>query len=40
MELILLKAGNFYSMKIDNSSIDRAEQCKYLETKLTDPNSI
>jgi len=27
-------------MKIDNSSFDRVEESKYLETTLTDQNSI
>ena len=29
-----------HSLKIDNSSIERVEQFKYLGTKLTDQNSI
>ena len=34
------KAGRGHSVKIDNSSIERAEEFKYLETTLTDQNSI
>jgi hypothetical protein len=33
-------AGLSRSMKIDNSSFERVEQFKYLETTLTDQNSI
>ena len=33
-------AGRSHSMKIDNSSIERAEEFKYLGTTLTDKNSI
>ena len=33
-------AGRSYSMKIDNSSIERAEEFKYLGTTLTNKNSI
>jgi len=33
-------AGRCYSMKINNSSIERAEQFKYLGTTLTNKNSI
>jgi hypothetical protein len=33
-------AGRSYSMKIDNSSVERVEQFKYLGTALTDQNSI
>ena len=33
-------AGRSYRMKIDNSSIERVEEFKYLGTMLTDQNSI
>ena len=33
-------AGRGHSVKIDNSSIERAEEFKYLGTTLTDQNSI
>jgi len=33
-------AGRSHSMKIDNSSIERVEEFKYLGTKLTHKNSI
>ena len=33
-------AGRGYSVKIDNSSIGRVEEFKYLGTTLTDQNSI
>ena len=33
-------AGRSYSMKIDNSSIDRVEEFKYLGKTLTNKNSI
>ena len=33
-------AGRSYSMKIDNSSIERVEEFKYLGTALTNKNSI
>ena len=33
-------AGRGYSVKIDNSSIERVEEFKYLGTTLTDQNSI
>ena len=33
-------AGRSYSMKIDNSSIERVEEFKYLGTTLTNKNSI
>jgi len=33
-------AGRGHSMKIDNSSIERVEEFKYLGTTLTDQNSI
>ena len=33
-------AGRSYSMKIDNSSIERVEEFKYLGTTLTNQNSI
>ena len=33
-------AGRRYSMKTDNSSIERVEEFKYLETTLTNKNSI
>ena len=33
-------AGRSYSMKTDNSSIERVEQFKYLGTALTNKNSI
>jgi len=33
-------AGRSYSMKIDNSSIERVEEFKYLGTTLTYKNSI
>ena len=35
-----LNAGRSHSMKIDNSSIERVEEFKYLGTTLTDQNSI
>jgi len=34
------KAGRIYSMKMDNGSIERVEDFKYLETTLTNQNSI
>ena len=34
------KAGRGHSVKIDNSSIERVEEFKYLGTTLTDQNSI
>ena len=33
-------AGRIHSMKIDNSSMERVEEFKYLETTLTYQNSI
>ena len=33
-------AGRIHSMKIDNSSIERVEDLKYLGTTLTNQNSI
>ena len=33
-------AGRSHSMKIDNSSIERVEEFKYLGTALTNKNSI
>jgi hypothetical protein len=33
-------AGRGHSVKIDNCSIERVEEFKYLGTKLTDQNSI
>ena len=33
-------AGRIHSMKIDNSSIDRVEEFKYLGTTLTNLNSM
>ena len=33
-------AGRSHSVKIDNSSIERVEEFKYLGTTLTDQNSI
>ena len=33
-------AGRGHSVKIDNSSIERVEEVKYLGTMLTDQNSI
>jgi len=33
-------AGRSYIMKIDSSSIERVEELKYLETTLTNKNSI
>ena len=33
-------AGRSYSMKIDNSSIERVEEFKYFGTMLTNKNSI
>ena len=33
-------AGRGYSVKTDNSSIEKVEEFKYLETTLTDQNSI
>jgi len=33
-------AGQIHSMKIDNSSIERVEEFKYLGTALTNQNSI
>ena len=34
------KAGRGHSVRIDNSSIERVEEFKYLVTTLTDQNSI
>jgi hypothetical protein len=34
------KAGRGHSVKIDNSSIERVEEFKYMGTMLTDQNSI
>ena len=34
------KAGRSYSMKTDNSSIERVEEFKYLGKTLTNKNSI
>jgi hypothetical protein len=34
------KAGRSHSMKIDNSSYERMEEFKYLETSLTSQNYI
>ena len=34
------KAGRGQSVEIDNSSIERVEEFKYLGTTLTDQNSI
>ena len=34
------KAGRSHSMKIDNISIERVEEFKYLGTTLTNQNSI
>jgi len=34
------KAGRSYSVKTDNSSIERVEEFKYLGTRLTNKNSI
>ena len=36
----MLKAGRGHSVKIDNISIEKVEQFKYLGTTLTDQNSI
>ena len=33
-------AGRIHSMKVDNSSVERVEEFKYLGTALTDQNSI
>jgi len=33
-------AGRGHSVKIDNSSIERMEECQYLGTTLTEQNSI
>ena len=33
-------AGRIHSMKMDNSSIERVEEFKYLGTTLTNQNSI
>jgi hypothetical protein len=33
-------AGRNHNMKIDNSSIERVEEFKYLETTVTNQNSI
>ena len=33
-------AGRIHSVKIDNSSIERAEEFRYLGTTLTNQNSI
>jgi len=33
-------AGRSHSMKIDNNSIERVEEFKYLGTTLTNKNSI
>jgi hypothetical protein len=33
-------AGRGHSVKIDNTSIERVEEFKYLGTTITDPNSI
>ena len=33
-------AGRTHSMKIDNSSFERVDEFKYLETTLTNENSI
>ena len=33
-------AGRIHSMKMDNNSIERVEEFKYLGTTLTDQNSI
>ena len=33
-------AGRRHSVKIDNTSIERVEEFKYLETTITDQNSI
>jgi hypothetical protein len=33
-------AGRIHSMKMDNSSIERVEDLKYLGTTLTDQNSV
>ena len=33
-------AGRIHSMKVDNSSIERVEELKYLGTTLTNQNSI
>ena len=40
MIVLLLLAGRSYSMKTDNSSIERVEDFKYLGTTLTNKNSI
>ena len=34
------KTGRGHSVKIDNSSIERVQEFKYLGTTLTDQNSI
>ena len=33
-------AGRIHSVRIDNSTFDRVEECKYLGTTLTNQNSI
>ena len=33
-------AGRSHNMRIDNRSFERVEECKYLETTLTNQNSI
>ena len=35
-----MNAGRSHSMKTDNSSIERVDESKYLETTLTNKNSI
>ena len=35
-----IRLGRGHSVKIDNSSIERVEEFKYLGTTLTDQNSI
>jgi len=33
-------AGRSHNMKIDSKSLERVEECRYLDTTLTDQNSI
>ena len=33
-------AGRIHNMKIDSKSLERVEECRYLDTTLTDQNSI
>jgi L-lysine 2,3-aminomutase len=38
--MLRVSAGRNHNMKIDNSSIERVEEFKYLGTTLTNQNSI